>query len=143
MKLVVDANLVFSCIVRSDGHIGDILLRSADRFEFYAPDLLTEELSKHRTKLRKMARMSEAELDRVLAAILRNITLIQESLWTKTNLRKAEKLLADVDLFDVPYLALAFDLDCPLWTGDKKLIKGLLARKCDQVLSTEEVLRFV
>ena len=48
-----------------------------------------------------------------------------------------------VDLFDVPYLALAFDLDCPLWTGDKKLIKGLLDRGVDQALSTEDVLKFL
>lgn len=143
LKLVVDANLVFSCIVRSDGNIGEILIRSVDRFEFYAPSVLVDELEKHRTKLRKMARMSEADLDKVLAALLGNITLIDEKLWTKTSLRKAEKLLAGVDLFDVPYLALAFDLDCPLWTGDKKLIKGLRARGVDQALSTEDVLRFL
>lgn len=143
LKLVVDANLVFSCIVRSDGNIGEILIRSVDRFEFYAPVVLVDELEKHRTKLRKMARMSEADLDKVLTALLGNITLIDEKLWTKTSLRKAEKLLAGVDLFDVPYLALAFDLDCPLWTGDKKLIKGLHARGVVQVLSTEDVLRFL
>ena len=51
------ANLVFSCIVRSDGNIGDILLRSSDRYEFFAHTLLVDELEKHRTKLRKMARM--------------------------------------------------------------------------------------
>lgn len=143
LKLVLDANLIFSCIVRSDGNIGEILIRSADRFEFYAPSVLADELEKHRAKLRKMARMTEADLDKVQAALLGNIKLIDEKLWTRSNLLKAEKLLTGVDLFDVPYLALAFDLDCPLWTGDKKLIKGLHARGVDRALSTEEVLKFL
>jgi len=143
LKLVVDANLVFSCIVRSDGNIGEVLIRSADRFEFFAPSVLQDELERHRTELRKMARMSEADLGKVLTALLGNITLIDEKLWTKTNLRKAEKLLDGVDLLDVPYLALAFDLDCPLWTGDKKLIKGLRAHGVEHVLSTEDVLKFL
>lgn len=139
----MDANIVFRCVVRSDGRIGDILFRSADRFDFFAPSVLSEELERHRIKLRKMARMSEIELTTVLTALMRNITLIQEPLWTRSSLRKAEKLLADVDVFDVPYLALAFDLDCPLWTGDKKLIQGLRTRKCDQVVSTEDLLSFL
>lgn len=139
MNLVVDANLVFSCIVRSDGNIGEILLRSSDRFAFFAPDVLVQELERHHTKLRKMARMSDVELRSVLAAILRNITIIREPLLSKANLRKAEKLLTNVDLFDVPYLALALDLDCPLWTGDLKLIHGLRMRRFDQVVSTADL----
>ncbi len=141
MKLVVDANLVFSCVVRSDGNIGELLLRSADRFECFAPTVLQEELERHRAKLRKMARMDDRSLTVTLSAILRGITMIHEPLLTKANLRKAEKLLTNVDLFDAPYLALALDLACPLWTGDLKLIRGLRARGFDAVVSTNDLMK--
>lgn len=31
----------------------------------------------------------------------------------------------DVDEYDAPFIALSLELEAPLWTGDKKLIKGL------------------
>jgi len=34
-------------------------------------------------------------------------------------------LTKNVDEFDTPFVALSLELASPLWTGDKKLIKGL------------------
>ena len=35
MKIVVDTNIVFSAILNSDGHIGELLFNSEEQFEFY------------------------------------------------------------------------------------------------------------
>jgi predicted nucleic acid-binding protein len=42
-----------------------------------------------------------------------------------------------IDPKDINYVALAYKLNCPLWTNDKKL-KNL---QCIKVLSTEDLLK--
>ena len=39
--------------------------------------------------------------------------------------QKAYDLCKKVDLSDIPFIALAIELDIPLWTGDKQLKEGL------------------
>jgi len=48
-------------------------------------------------------------------------------------------LTKDVAEFDTPFVAFALELDAPLWTGDKKLKKGLSEKGIDWVLSTDIV----
>ena len=50
---------------------------------------------------------------------------------------KAVELTKNVDLFDAPFIALAIELDSPLWTGDRKLINGFKKKGIDWVLNTE------
>ena len=42
-----------------------------------------------------------------------------------------------IDPKDIDYVALAYKLNCPLWTNDKKLKK----LQCIKVLSTEDLLK--
>lgn len=44
-----------------------------------------------------------------------------------------------MDEFDAPFIALALELDAPLWTGDKKLITGLAKKGIDWILSTDVI----
>ena len=57
---------------------------------------------------------------------------IRESTW-----EKAIELTNNVDEFDAPFIALALELESPLWTGDKKLIRGLNKKGVDWILATE------
>jgi predicted nucleic acid-binding protein len=43
----------------------------------------------------------------------------------------AYEFCKDVDPKDTPYVALAFHLECKIWSGDKKLRDGLLAKGVD------------
>ncbi len=45
MRVVVDTNIVFSALMNADNMMGEILLNADDRFRFYAPELLVEELT--------------------------------------------------------------------------------------------------
>jgi len=141
VRLVVDANLVFSCILRSDGAIGDLLLRSSHLFELYAPDFLELELKKHRRKLLMISKLDEDALDVALSLVLDRLTFVNETLISKASWRDAEKLLSTVDQFDIPYLALALEFDCMLWTGDQRVFKGLRKRGFMNVVDTSELLR--
>ncbi|MBK6343192.1 MAG: hypothetical protein IPF41_11545 [Flavobacteriales bacterium] len=54
MKVVVDTNIVFSCVVRSDSAIGEVLLHDPGQLRFYAPSLLEEEFTRYRIKLKRL-----------------------------------------------------------------------------------------
>jgi len=47
MRIIVDANIIFSAILNTNGKIGDILLNSHKIFEFIAPRFLKEEIRKY------------------------------------------------------------------------------------------------
>jgi len=44
VRLIVDANIVFSGIINSKGKIGDLLINSKNKFDFIAPDFLWNEI---------------------------------------------------------------------------------------------------
>ena len=47
----------------------------------------------------------------------------------QTTWEKAIELTKNIDEFDTPFVTLSLELGSPLWTGDKKLIKGLVLRQ--------------
>jgi len=44
VKIIVDANIVFSGILNSSGQIGDLLINSKKEFNFIAPHFLSFEI---------------------------------------------------------------------------------------------------
>jgi predicted nucleic acid-binding protein len=48
-------------------------------------------------------------------------------------------LCKDVDLDDIPFVAFSFCLKCKVWTGDKKLIKGLKENGFDKIVTTNDL----
>ncbi len=71
--------------------------------------------------------------------VLQKVQFISETLLDENVLDKAEDVLADIDPDDAPFLALAWQLEAKLWSGDKKLRDGLLKKGYTDVLNTQEV----
>lgn len=139
MKIVVDTNIIFSGLLSPNGTISDLLLNSSGIFDFYAPTYLLDELENHKEKLLKMTGYSEKELDFLQRNLFKKIDLIDLESIRELTWEKAIELTKNVDEFDAPFIALALELDSPLWTGDKKLIKGLNKKGVDWILPTEIV----
>ncbi|WP_179020820.1 PIN domain-containing protein [Winogradskyella forsetii] len=137
MNIIVDTNIVFSGLLSPSGTISDLLLNSSNIFNFYAPSFLIEELENHQTKLLKLSGYSEKELNVLQLILLKKIDLIDLESIQQTTWTKAIELTKNVDEFDAPFIAMALALDAPLWTGDKKLIKGLSKKGIDWVLTTD------
>lgn len=137
--LVADTNIVFSGILNTDSKIGQILIKAPGNVEFYSSDFLRTEIYRHRPKLLKINRLSPNELLEIEALDTHKITFIHEDLVAGEWLEQAENLLQDIDPDDAPFLALALQLGCKLWTGDKKLRDGLRQKGFADVLNTEEV----
>jgi putative PIN family toxin of toxin-antitoxin system len=142
MRVVVDTNIVFSAILNSDGLIGEILFNSEEQYEFYSPDFIIDELSKYKSKLRGLTKMSEKQVDVSIHQVLNNITLISPEAISSQNWKRAFELVFDVDEDDTPFLATAISLEASIWTGDKKLIKGIKEKGFTDIYSTTELYKF-
>ncbi len=136
MKLVVDTNIIFSALLSPNGAISDLVLNS-DSFDFYSPTFVLEELENHKAKLINLSGYSEKDLEFLARIIFKKIDLIDVESVLEATWKKSVELTNDVDEFDTPFVALSIDLDCPLWTGDKKLIRGLSAKGIDWILTTD------
>ena len=141
MKIIVDANIVFSGILNTEGKIADVLIHSGSVFKFIAPDFLKSEIRKHYLRLCEIAEMTLREVKASEKEICKSIsfypaTEIKLSVW-----KNAEKLIADIDANDVHYIAFAKHLQCKLWSGDKQLIKGLKQKGFHDFISADELLK--
>ena len=137
MKIIVDTNIIFSGLLSPNGTISDLLLNSSNTFDFYSPTYLLDELENHKKKLLKISGLSEKELDFLQRNLFKKVDLIDLESIREITWEKAIELTKNVDEFDAPFIALALEMDSPLWTGDKKLIKGLNKKGVDWILTTE------
>lgn len=140
MKLVVDANIVFSALLNSDGEVGKLLVRTWPTLDLFAPEALRVELAAHRNKIMRLSGFSSDELVILEDRIFERITVVPSETIPSIVFEHAYELVKDVDERDDHYIALSLHLGSPLWTGDKKLIAGL-RRKGFKLLMTSEELR--
>jgi predicted nucleic acid-binding protein len=136
---VVDTNIVFSGILNTNSKIGQILIKGPGGATFFSTTFLRSEISRHRPKLQKITRLDMDDLLELESLVTHKIIFIDESLVAEEWILKAEELLFDIDIDDAPFLALALQMDCKIWTGDKKLREGLLQKGFNAVLNTEEL----
>lgn len=139
MKIVVDTNIIFSGLFSPNGTISDLLLNSSDKFDFYSPTFVLDELQNHQQKLLKLTGFTRKELDYLQLMIFKKVDLIDLETIRETTFKKAYELTKDVDEFDTPFVALALELEAPLWTGDKKLMNGLIPKGIDWIFSTDMI----
>jgi len=139
MKIVVDANIIFSGILKSNGKIGDLLINSEKFFTFIAPDFLRTEIYSHFDKLIKISNLSLGQILESEYQIYKSITFISEEQISVESWQFADSLVSDIDPKDIVYIAYTKQFKCKLWTGDKKLIKGLIKKNYNNILTTENL----
>ena len=140
-KIIVDTNIIFSCLLNSNGTIGDLIFNSDDVFEFYSNQYMRFEMHKHWDKLKKISKLTDVELDTAYNKMLTKLMFINEELILQTDWKKAEFLVADIDLDDTDFVALTRYLKGSLWTGDKPLYEGLKAKRFRTVYNTQDMIR--
>jgi len=141
-KIVVDTNIIFSCLLNSQGTIGDLIFNSENVFEFYSNQYMRFEIRKHWGKLKKISKLTDLELETAYEKMLTKFTFINEELIPETDWEKSEILLADIDMDDIDFVALAKHLKGSLWTGDKLLYDGLKRKRFRTVYNTKDILKF-
>lgn len=139
MKIIVDANILFSGILNSYGKIGDLLINSKRRFSFIAPEFLRYEIKEKQTRLQLISGLDLAEILEAEYQLSKSITFISEEQIDQKCWDEAYKLVHDIDIKDIQYVAYARQFRCRIWSGDKKLIKGLTAKGFSHIITTDEL----
>ena len=139
-KIVVDANILWSTAYRAASAVGQLLLVSDPNIvSFYAPEYLRVEVAKHFPKIVRLSGQSKAEVTTVLEAAYRKINFIVDTQIPFQHYHTAIRLVRDVDMDDVAFVALNEYLGDLLWTGDKQLFDGLRAKGYDRVVNFTEL----
>jgi len=110
MKLVIDTNIVFS-LFKSNPFTNKLLKKY--KLKLFAPKKLIEELQRYSEEVCLKAKVSKEKF-------LEDISLLPEIIEFRTPLpsfkEKAKKLILDKE--DAPFLALAMEINIPIWSND-------------------------
>ena len=140
-RIIVDTNIIFSCLLNSQGTIGDIIFNSENIFEFHSNQYMRFEIRKHWNKLLKISKLTDDELQVAYDKMLTKLKFINEELIPKSDWEKAEQLLIEIDLDDTDFVALTRYLKGSLWTGDKPLYDGLKVKRFRTVYNTQDMIK--
>jgi len=140
VKLVIDANIVFSAILNSKSKIADILINSKDKHQFIAPEFLRHEIKSHYSKISKITGYSLGEIIELEFQVCREITFISEEQISFKIWNYAFEIAKHIDEKDVVYIALAKYFKCKIWTGDKKLMLGLKKQGIKNYINTNDLI---
>jgi len=130
MKLVADANIIISCLIK-EGKSIELLLDLF--FEIYAPEFILKEISNHKYEILGKLKRSEKEFAEAIDKIKEVVKFVPDEELIEYS-DEAKQISPDLD--DALYFALALKLNCPIWSNDKRL-KGQNKIK---IYSTEDLI---
>ncbi|RYE30510.1 MAG: hypothetical protein EOP48_31940 [Sphingobacteriales bacterium] len=139
--IIVDTNIIFSCLLNSQGSIGDLIFNSEETFEFYSNEYMRSEIRKHWERLKKISKLTDIQLETAYDKMLPRLNFVNEELIPQTDWEKSEKLVQDIDPDDIDFVALTKYLKGILWTGDKPLYEGLKAKRFRSVHNTQDMVK--
>lgn len=139
MRIVVDSNIVFSAILNSQGKIGQLIINGSKHFQFYTTGLLEKEIKTHKNKILTISGFSNEQFENIYQTITGRIKFVDEVLVSDKCISEAFDLVKDIDKNDTLFVALANHINAQLWTGDKKLAKGLKRKEYSKIISTNEL----
>lgn len=129
MDLVVDANVLFSALIK-EGFTTELMF--SDQIRLFAPEFLLEEFFKHENEILEKTKRNKDDFSDILE-ILKLIIKITPAEEFDIYTTEAEAISPDPD--DVQYFALALKLQCGIWSNDKMLKE----QNSVSVYSTEEI----
>ena len=62
MKIIVDTNIAFSALVKSDSTIAEIIIGSGNKNVFFSSEYLLVELNNHHDKLKKASKLNDEQI---------------------------------------------------------------------------------
>ena len=127
--MVIDSNIVFA-ILLTKGMTDELFFESP--WNFFAPALLFEETERYVQYLLKKTKRTEEDFWEIKERISQKVCILSAD---ESFLQMAVDFSPDID--DIEFLALALQLNCPLWSNDKRLKEQTVVR----VLSTDELIK--
>ncbi|MCR4334948.1 MAG: PIN domain-containing protein [archaeon] len=130
--IIVDANILLACLIKNSA-TRKILL-SVNSPEFYVPEFIEEEILKYSSYFAKKLNVTPSVIREIVTEIFSaaKIKVVKKQFYIN---QIPAALAITPDGKDAPYLALAMELKCPLWSNDKALKK----QSSVKILNTSEV----
>jgi predicted nucleic acid-binding protein len=135
MKVVVDTNIIFSALLKENNKYARAIIINEGGHDFYAVYFTIVELFKHKERIKQFSNLSEDNILEVLYELLKHIHIINDEIISVASWKSAMQLAYDVDVKDVPNVALTIELTAKLWTNDKMLKDGLEAKGFDDFIN--------
>ncbi len=132
MDLIIDANVLFSVLIKS-GKTEEIIFETD--LHLFAPEFIFEEFDKYKEKILGKTERTYEEFNDLINTLKKKIKTISNE-ETEKYLSEAEKISPDKK--DIDYFALALKLNCAIWSQDKKLKEK---QNTVQVYSTKDLIK--
>lgn len=137
MKIVIDANILFSALIK-DSTTRKLILEYEGNFLF--PEYVFIELEKYKDFLLEKSQMHTEDFDKLLTLLLNKVVIVPNEV-LRPHQEKALALVKDIDINDVLFVAcvLAYP-NSVLWSEDKALkeIKELAVLSTKEIIATLE-----
>lgn len=114
MKLVVDANILFSALIKES--TTRWLLFHLDA-ELVVPEFIFEEIKKYQPVIMKKAKLQEQEFLSLLQTIKQRLIILSDDV-TVGRLEEARAVMKEIDEKDSAFLAAALASGANLWSDD-------------------------
>lgn len=143
MHLIVDTNIIISGLITPNGTIADLIFNKLEKSILISPRFMFDELQDKSGKILSITGFTEDYLKELFYIIRKNVEFIDDKLITFENQKRAYQLVHDIDKKDLLFIALSLQTGYKLWTGDKKLIKGLRKKGYKGLVSTVELIDLI
>ena len=139
MNLVLDTNIVISGLITPNGTISKLILKDLRKCKLVSPFYLFDEILSKFEKLKKLTNLKDHELKELMYHFVKRIDFIDDDLIYDEYQQQAYQLVKDVDKKDLLFVALSLQTGFTLWTGDKKLVRGLTKKGFSDLITTPEL----
>ncbi len=138
-KIIVDTNIIFSALLNTNSRIGQILINGKNYFDFYSPAYVKFEIFKHKEKIKSIGKLTDEEFIETYDLILKNITILNHSIIPTEIYESAEMVCQDIDIDDTIFVAVSDFTKGILWTGNLRLINGLIKKGFKDLIKTDDL----
>jgi len=132
MKLIVDANVLFSALIK-EGLTAELFI--SDKLQLFAPEFLFTEFAKYKDVIIRKTHRNEEGFNQFFEILKEQISIVRKKEIIPF-MDEANKISPDPK--DTIYLACAIALKSNIWSNDKKLKQN---QAKITVFSTEELLK--
>ena len=129
--IVIDSNIIFSCLLKNNEFF-EFIINS--RENFIIPKFAIIEIFKYKEKISKYSKLAENEILEVFYMILKKVEIYDEKLISDNSYKQAYEVVKDIDEKDIVFIALCFEFNAKILTGDKKLIEGLKKKGFENII---------
>lgn len=138
IRIVIDTNILISALIK-DNAFTEKLLKSEFLDLYYPEDGLSEIEYYKEYIISKRNRYTQIKsFEYALKFILESIQIIPSELYS-SRIKDAYEIMKNIDEKDTPFLALALQLNCPVWSNDPHLKQQKIA----VAYTTDEISRIL